>query len=275
MNYFILDHELRVRLFSFLAIFVGMALWELAAPKRPLLASKGSRWLNNLVLVTIGTGALRLLIPATAMTAASSAVRHQWGLINVLGVPGWPAIILGVAALDLAIYFQHVMFHGVPAFWRLHMVHHTDLDIDVTTGVRFHPLEVILSMGIKIVVVVFLGIPVLAVLIFEVLLNGTSMFNHGNVSILRGFDGWLRLLVVTPDTHRVHHSVIVGERNSNFGFNFPWWDRLFGTYRAQPSEGHTGMTIGLARFRDSRRLTLSRLLVLPFLPDRREKSPTG
>jgi len=185
--------------------------------------------------------------------------------MNNVDLPPWLKIMLGVASLDLAIYFQHVMFHAVPALWRLHMMHHTDLDFDVTTGVRFHPIEIILSMGIKMTVVVVLGIAALAVLIFEVLLNGTSMFNHGNVRLPRRIDRWLRLFVVTPEMHRVHHSVVIRETNSNFGFNLPWWDRLLGTYRPQPAAGHEGMTIGLSHFRDPKRLTLPWLLALPFI----------
>ncbi len=267
MNHFVLDHELPVRLFFFTTIFAGVAIWEYFAPKRPYLTSKSARWSSNLGIVVIDSAALRILMPATAVSAASYAAVHKWGLLNNIELSGLPVLILGLAALDAAIYFQHVMFHAVPLFWRLHRVHHTDLDFDVTTGVRFHPLEVILSMGIKIGVVLFLGVPVLAVLLFEVLLNGTSMFNHGNVAIPRRFDRWLRLFVVTPDMHRVHHSVIVRETNSNFGFNFPWWDRLFGTYRGQPAAGHDRMVIGIARYRDPKHLTVSHLLTLPFLPE--------
>jgi len=268
MNYFVLDDEVFVRLVFFLAILGCMALWELFAPRRPLHAPKSRRWFGNLGIVFIDSAALRFLMPVTAMAAASSAASHDWGLLHSVGITGWLAVLLGVAALDIAIYFQHVMFHAVPLFWRLHKVHHTDLDIDVTTGVRFHPLEVLFSMGIKVGVVLFFGAPVLAVLAFEVLLNGTSMFNHGNVGMAHGVDKCLRLLVVTPDMHRVHHSVIIQETNSNFGFNFPWWDRLFGTYRPQPSAGHDDMVIGIARYRDPKDLTLPRLLVLPFLRER-------
>jgi sterol desaturase/sphingolipid hydroxylase (fatty acid hydroxylase superfamily) len=174
------------------------------------------------------------------------------------------AIIIGILFLDMVIYLQHLMFHAVPLLWRLHMVHHADLDIDVTTGLRFHPIEILISMGIKVAAVAVIGPPMTAVLIFEVILNGTAMFNHGNVSMPGALDRVVRLFVVTPDMHRVHHSVTIRETNSNFGFNFPWWDRIFGTYRAQPVAGHKGMTIGLAQFRDPRKLTLLHLLVLPF-----------
>ena len=267
MNYYVLDRELPIRLLFFVSIFAGMAIWEYVAPKRSNLTSKSARWFRNLCVAIIDSAALRVLAPATAVTAASYATVHKWGLFNNIELSGLPILILGLGALDAAIYFQHVMFHAVPLFWRLHKVHHTDLDFDVTTGVRFHPLEVMLSMGIKIGVVVFLGVPVPAVLLFEILLNGTSMFNHGNVAMPLSSDRWLRLFVVTPDMHRVHHSVIIRETNSNFGFNFPWWDRLFGTYRAQPVAGHDRIVIGIARYRDPQYLTLVRLLILPFLPE--------
>jgi sterol desaturase/sphingolipid hydroxylase (fatty acid hydroxylase superfamily) len=267
MNYLILDYELPLRLTPFVAVLVVMALWEGLSPRRPLAASRWTRWINNLGMVAIDSVVLRLVMPATAISVASFVTPHGWGLFNVIGLSGWPAIVLGLITLDLVIYGQHAMFHAVPIFWRLHKVHHTDLDVDVTTGVRFHPAEVVLSMGIKMAVVFLLGAPVLAVLLFEVLLNGTSMFNHGNVYLWSGFDRWLRLFVVTPDMHRVHHSVIIRETNSNFGFNLPWWDRLFGTYRAQPAAGHDRMVIGIARYRNPKRLTLARLLALPFLPE--------
>jgi len=174
-----------------------------------------------------------------------------------------------VIVLDLAIYLQHVLFHAVPVLWRLHRMHHADLEFDVSTGVRFHPIEILLSMGIKLGVVAALGTPAVAVLVFEVLLNATSMFNHGNVRLPARTDRVLRWIVVTPEMHRVHHSVVPRETNSNFGFNLPWWDRLFGTYRAQPAAGHEGMTIGIAQFRDPSELRLDRLLIQPFRDDDR------
>ncbi len=215
-------------------------------------------------MVLIDSLALRFLMPVTAISAAAYVETHGFGLLVMIPSPQWLSLPLGIVILDLAIYAQHVMFHTLAPLWRLHMVHHTDLDIDVTTGVRFHPIEVILSMGIKASVVAVMGIPPLAVLIFEILLNGTSIFNHGNIRLSGPVDRALRLFLVTPDMHRVHHSVITGEMNSNFGFNLPWWDRLFATYRAQPSAGHDDMMIGIARFRDPKRLTLPYLLLLPF-----------
>jgi len=207
---------------------------------------------------------LRLLLPLFAIDVAILAEKNGWGLLNNVFLPHWLKIIIGVVVLDLAIYLQHVMFHGLPMLWRFHMMHHCDLDFDVTTGVRFHPIEVLLSMGIKMAVVYLAGIPALGVLIFEILLNSTSLFNHGNVRLPKGLDRILRLFVVTPDMHRVHHSVIIRETNSNFGFNLSWWDRLLGTYKDQPMAGHTEMVIGLSHLRDLKQLTLAGLLLLPF-----------
>ncbi|MBW2122095.1 MAG: sterol desaturase family protein [Deltaproteobacteria bacterium] len=259
-----MNSEVLVRLAFFSGIFVGVAIWELLAPRRTLTTSKGMRWSGNLAVTFLNSLVVRLLFPVVPVGMALVAEQRGWGVLNNTGLPHWLEIVAGVAVLDLVIYLQHVMFHAVPVLWRLHMMHHADLDFDVTTGLRFHPIEIILSLGIKLATVVVLGPPAAAVLIFEVLLNGTSMFNHGNISLPRGVDQKLRLLVVTPDMHRVHHSVAIRETNSNFGFNLPWWDRLMGTYRDQPARGHEGMTIGLSQFRDARRLTLPWMLALPF-----------
>jgi sterol desaturase/sphingolipid hydroxylase (fatty acid hydroxylase superfamily) len=264
MSNFVLGHEPFIRLSFFVGILALMAIWELLAPRRPLTTSKASRWTSNLGIVLIDTLALRLILSVQAVGMALFVEAHGWGILNNVILPPWIKIILGVLGLDLVIYFQHAMFHALPLFWRLHRMHHTDLDFDVTTGVRFHPIEILLSMGIKIAAVVVLGASAIAVIFFEVLLNGTSMFNHGNVRLPNRIDRVLRLLVVTPEMHRVHHSVVIQEHNSNFGFNFPWWDRLMGTYQAQPTRGHEGMTIGLSQFRDPRRLTLPWLIILPF-----------
>jgi sterol desaturase/sphingolipid hydroxylase (fatty acid hydroxylase superfamily) len=242
-----------------------MAVWESLAPRRMPSTSKTTRWIANLGVIVVGTAAVRLVVPVTAIGMALLAQQRGWGLLNNVALADWLGLAAGVLALDFAIYLQHVMFHAVPALWRLHMMHHSDMDFDVTTGVRFHPVEIVLSMGIKLATIVVIGPSALAVLVFEVALNATSLFNHGNVRLPAGLDRVLRLVVVTPDMHRVHHSSIVRETNSNFGFNFPWWDRLFGTYRAQPDKGHEGMTIGLEQFRDSRKLTLPGLLALPFV----------
>ncbi len=256
--------EALIRLGSFAGVLLLVALGEVRAPRRTLTQSKRRRWFRNLAVVGINTGLVRLLLPMVPVALAVVAGQRQWGLLNNVALPVPLEVVLGVVLLDCAIYLQHVLFHALPLLWRLHRMHHADMDIDVTTGLRFHPVEILLSMGIKLGVVAALGPPALAVLIFEVLLNATSMFNHGNLRIPLGLDRWLRWLVVTPDMHRVHHSVVIRETNSNFGFNLPWWDRLFGTYRAQPRAGHEGMTIGLAQYRDPARLTLLGILAIPF-----------
>jgi len=260
-----MSSEIAIRLSFFFLIFVIIAIWELLAPRRTLTTSKTSRWITNLAITFLNPATVRLVFPILALSMALKAQQNGWGLLNHYNLPFWLAVLVTVALLDLVIYLQHVMFHAVPVLWRLHMVHHADLDYDVTTGLRFHPIEIILSMGIKLAAVVLLGPPTMAVLIFEVLLNGTAMFNHGNIRLPLKLDRALRFLVVTPDMHRVHHSVIIRETNSNYGFNLPWWDRLFGTYRNQPTEGHEGMTIGLSQFREPGRLTFPWLLILPFI----------
>ena len=206
---------------------------------------------------------VRIIFPTAAVGAALVCEAQGWGLFNAVAIPFAVAVLVSVILLDLAIYLQHALFHAVPALWRLHRMHHADLDIDVTTGVRFHPVEILLSLLIKFAVIALLGAPALAVLIFEVLLNATSMFNHSNVRMPAPVDRIVRLLVVTPDMHRVHHSIVRTETNSTFGFNFPWWDRLVGTYRAQPAAGHDGMTIGVEVFRDPAELRLDRMLLQP------------
>lgn len=260
-----MDHEPAIRFFFFFGLLIIMAAWEALAPRLSLRTRKSIRWYSNLGLVAIDTLALRLLVPLQAVGVALYVETHGWGIFNIVLLPEWMSILLGVFFLDFVIYLQHAMFHFIPAFWRLHRVHHTDLDFDVTTGVRFHPVEILLSMGIKMGAVAFLGVSAIAVVIFEVLLNVTSMFNHGNVRFPGRIDRLVRLFVVTPEMHRVHHSVLIKEFNSNFGFNLPWWDRLLGTYRDQPEAGHERMTIGLSQFRDPDALTLPRLLILPFI----------
>jgi len=257
-------NEATIRLGAFIGVFTAMALWEAVAPRRQKSYSRWTRWPSNLAIVALNTMLLRILLPATAVSLALLGAQRGWGLLNNLPLPWWSTVGVSVVLLDLAIYLQHVMFHAIPALWRLHRMHHADLDIDVTTGARFHPIEIILSILIKFGVVAALGAPAAGVLVFEVLLNATSMFNHGNVRITVRLDRWLRWLVVTPDMHHVHHSIMVGETNSNFGFNLPWWDRLLGTYRDQPAAGHEGMTIGIEQFREPRELWLNRMLLQPF-----------
>lgn len=259
----LLASEPALRLGIFLGVLTAMALWELTAPRRRLEIPRLIRWTNNLGVVVLDTFLVRLTFPITAVGLALVAEQNGWGLFNVFAVPGWVAILVSIVALDFAIYLQHVLFHAVPALWRLHRMHHADLGFDVTTGLRFHPVEILLSMGIKLAAIAALGSPAVAVLIFEVILNATAMFNHSNIRIPEGIDRVLRLFVVTPDMHRVHHSVIRSETDSNYGFNLPWWDRLLGTYAAQPKGGHEGMTIGFEQFRTVRDLWLDRMLIQP------------
>jgi len=264
MSEFLSGHEPVVRLVSFVSVFTAMALAEFIAPRRVQGIARIRRWPSNLGIVLIDAAVVRVLFPTSAVALALFAGFKGWGVLNVWPVPDWAAVIIAVVVLDLAIYLQHVLFHAVPALWRLHRMHHADLEFDVTTGARFHPIEIVLSMLIKLAVVGAFGAPAVAVLIFEVLLNATAMFNHSNVRLPDHLDHILRWIVVTPDMHRVHHSVVVRETNSNFGFNLPWWDRLFGTYRAQPAAGHEGMTIGIEKFRDPAEQRLDRMLTQPF-----------
>jgi len=264
-NDWILEYEISIRLGFFIAVFAAIAIWELMAPCRVLTVSRLVRWSNNLGLVFLNSLMLRLLFPAAAAGVAVLAQQRGWGLLNLYETPFLLATVASIVTMDGVIYLQHVMFHAVPALWRLHRVHHADPDYDVTTGTRFHPLEIILSMLIKFATIVVLGPPVVAVVIFEVLLNATAIFNHGNIRLPTRIDRILRLLVVTPDMHRVHHSVEDDEANSNFGFSLPWWDRLFGTYRDQPRAGHQGMTIGIHKFHKPGQITwLPGMLMLPF-----------
>ena len=256
--------EIAIRLGGAALVFAVMALWEWRKPRRALLVGRTPRWPGNLGIVAIDILAVRLLVPLGAVGVALIATQQGWGLFNLIGLPWWASLVLGVIALDLIIYTQHVVFHHIPVLWRLHRMHHADLDIDVTTGLRFHPLEILLSLAIKMAAVLALGVPALAVLIFEVLLNVTSMFNHSNVALPPRLEPIARWIVVTPQMHQVHHSIVRAETDSNFGFNLPWWDRLFGTYRAEPAAGEQAMTIGLPIFREAAESRIVRLLTQPF-----------
>jgi len=264
MNDLMTVMEPAIRLTAFLGVFAAVAVWEALAPRRVTSYSRAQRWPHNLGLVVLDSLVVRLLVPGAAIAVAVAGEARGWGLINALALSGAPAVLLAVVLLDLAIYFQHVMFHAVPTLWRLHRVHHSDLEFDLTTGTRFHPIEILLSTLIKMAAVVAIGAPAIAVLAFEVLLNAASMFNQANAKLPGAVDRWLRLFVVTPDMHRVHHSADYNETNSNFGFNVPWWDRLFGTYRAQPAAGHDAMTLGVDAFRTAADLRLDHLLLQPF-----------
>jgi sterol desaturase/sphingolipid hydroxylase (fatty acid hydroxylase superfamily) len=263
----LLRNEPFIRLAAVVGIFAAMAAWEISAPRREQTLGRGTRWPSNIGVVVLDAFLVRLVFPTTAVGLALVAEVQGWGLLHAVSLPAWAGVLLGIMALDLAIYLQHVLFHAVPVLWRLHRMHHADQEIDVMTGVRFHPIEILLSMGIKLGGVAALGTPAVAVLVFEVLLNATSMFNHSNVRMPVRLDQALRWIVVTPDMHRVHHSIVVRETNSNFGFNLPWWDRLFGTYRDQPAAGHQSMTIGIEQFRDPAEQRLDRMLTQPFRDD--------
>jgi len=253
-----------IRLSLFVGLFSLLALAELIWPRRPLQVAKNRRWLANIGIIVTDSLVVRLLFPVLPITLAATAQTNSWGLFNLIPVTGWPELIAGLLILDLIIYLQHRLFHRIPLLWRLHRMHHTDLDLDVSSGTRFHPLEIALSLLIKMAAVLVFGISPLTMLLFEVILNATSMFNHANLAIPLSIDRWLRLVLITPDMHRVHHSVLPKETDSNFGFSQPWWDRLLGTYRDQPKEGHTGMTIGLHEYRNQQELGFWRLLRIPF-----------
>lgn len=263
---FVLENEKYIRAGFFVGILVIMAIWEILAPRRALVVSKAVRWANNLGLVFFNNFILRILFPAAAVGVAVTASENQWGLFNLIDVPVWFAVVASVVIMDFVIYIQHVMVHAIPFLWRFHRVHHADLDYDVTTGARFHTLEIILSMLIKFATIILLGPPVVAVIIFEVVLNAMAMFNHGNVGLPKTLDTVLRWFVVTPDMHRVHHSIEDDETNSNFGFSLSWWDRLFGTYRDQPRAGHEGMTIGIHGFAEMKQSSwITGMLTMPFI----------
>jgi sterol desaturase/sphingolipid hydroxylase (fatty acid hydroxylase superfamily) len=264
MESWITQHEPGLRFGVFFGLLIVLALAETLAPRRPLRGSRGFRWLHNLLLVAVDTAVLRFGFPILAVAFAGLAQAQGWGVFNQVAAPYWLAVVGSFLALDFIIYAQHRLFHAVPMLWRLHRVHHADIDIDASTGVRFHPIEIVLSMLIKFAAIAALGAPALAVILFEIVLNATSMFSHANLRLPAGLDRALRLIVVTPDMHRVHHSIQRHETDSNFGFNFPWWDRLCGSYRPQPEQGHDGMTIGLTPYQTKLRQDLGWMLLLPF-----------
>lgn len=262
------SHEALIRLSAFIASFTLLVFAERLAPRRRRTFALRQRWAGNLGLMAVDTIVLRTVPAITAVGVAALAHAKGWGLLGaIVSLPTWLDVVVSVIVLDLAIYFQHRLFHAVPALWRLHRVHHTDPELDVTTGVRFHPVEMLLSLGFKAVMIAGLGPPVAAVLLFEVLLNAGSLFSHANLRLPAPVDGLLRALLVTPDMHRVHHSSDPVETDSNFGFTLSWWDRLFGTYRAQPRAGHDAMTIGVEGFAAPAVLGLHRLLIQPLLKE--------
>ncbi|HRQ04580.1 MAG TPA: sterol desaturase family protein [Nitrosomonas halophila] len=259
------EQEALIRAGCFLGILILMASWEVYAPRRKLTISKWLRWRNNLSLTVLNTILIRLVFPVAGTGMAVYAASNQWGLFNQLELPAWLMVGLSLVLLDLVIYGQHLVMHSYAPLWRLHRVHHADLDIDVTTGARFHPLEMLLSMLVKFCAILLFGVSAWGVLLFEIILNAMAMFNHSNIRLPGAIDRRLRILIVTPDMHRVHHSTVPNEMHSNFGFNLAIWDRIFGTYRAQPQAGHIGMTIGLAEWRDQGLCSrLANILMMPF-----------
>ena len=264
MEQLLQNNEALFRLGAFAVVLLLMFLWEASNPRR--IPSLGwSRRLNNLALVSLDVILVRYLVPIGTVAMAEIALSHGWGLFNIVDAGFWPTFILSILLMDLVVYGQHVITHYVPLLWRIHRVHHTDLDLDVTTALRFHPFEIILSMFLKFFFIALFGAPVVAVIVFEIILNISAMFNHSNIQIPAGIDRWLRWFIVTPDMHRVHHSVDMIETNSNYGFNIPWWDRIFRTYRPQPAAGHTKMNIGLNEFQGDKVVFLHWLLVQPFV----------
>ncbi len=260
----LLSLEQPIRLGFFFGTFALMAMLEIISPRRKLSISKSLRWFSNLGIVVLNTVIARAVLPMAPIMFASLSAEMGWGVFNIFDISPWLAIVATIVLMDLAIWLQHVMVHAVPVLWRLHRLHHADLDYDVTTGARFHPIEILLSLGIKFAVIALLGAPAAAVLVFEVILNAMAMFNHANFKLPLGLDAVLRTMFVTPDMHRVHHSIVPEETNSNFGFNLSIWDRMFGTYIAQPTGGHEGMTIGIDLFRTTKDERLDQMLIQPF-----------
>lgn len=253
-----------IRLGCFVGVLLLCTLWENVLPRKVLTVSRAFRWVNNLSLVALNSVVIALVLPIAAFQAAVIASEHQWGLFQVLSLPDWLNVLLSIILLDFVIYVQHVIFHRIPVLWKLHRMHHADLDIDVTTGARFHPIEILISMVIKIGAVFMLGVSPIAIVMFEIILNASAMFNHSNAKLALPVDAWLRKAIVTPDMHRVHHSVIQRETHSNFGFFLSVWDRMFSTYRAQPELGHEHVVIGLPDIRDKQEQRLDKLLTQPF-----------
>ena len=256
--------ESSARLGFFLGILILIGMWEIAAPRRGGPHSILFRWANNFSLVVFNTALMRLIFPTALVGIAVFFQETGWGLFNILSLPFWSEILFALVLLDLAIYWQHKMLHAVPLLWRIHRMHHTDIDFDVSTGVRFHPIEIILSMCIKIFVIALLGAAPLATVVFEIVLSGSAIFSHGNILIPRRFEIMLRRFLVTPDMHRIHHSIEEVETNSNFGFCLSWWDRIFATYREEPKRTHTEMCLGLGEYRSKKWQSFAGLLRVPF-----------
>ncbi len=269
MSEWISSNEALLRVLIFSVVFISMALWEMYAPFRELKIKKSKRWANNLGLIVFNTILLRAVFPMAAVGIAVIAEQNNWGLLNNLNWHFTLTVIAAVVLLDLIIYFQHILMHAIPFLWRLHKVHHADIDFDLTTGLRFHPLEIIISMLIKFLFIIILGAPVISVIIFEIILNGMSIFNHSNIQLPRAIDNFIRWVFVTPDMHRIHHSIKSKESNANFSFNFSFWDRLFGTYCKDPDIGQLSMTVGISDFRKP--IDVVNFFGMLFLPFKKKK----
>ena len=259
------EYESYIRLGSFLGIFALLTIWEISSPKRELLQLRRFRWFSNIGLVVLSSVLIRFILPTAAVGVALHVEQEQLGFLNLYELPFIVQFIFAFILMDLAIYFQHVMFHALPLFWRFHRVHHSDLDCDITTGLRFHPFEMIISIVFKFLIIASIGAPVLAVVFFEIILNAASMFTHSNIKIPSAIEKMVRWFIVTPDMHRIHHSIKENETNSNFGFFISIWDRLLGTYIQEPEQGHDNMQIGLQRFREPKWQNLRWLIYLPFV----------
>ncbi len=265
MKEFFFQYESYIRLSSFIGLYALLTLWEISSPKRKLEHARRLRWVSNFGLIIISSILIRFIFPTAAVGISLLVEQNHWGLLYYFELPYIIHFIAAFVLMDLSLYFQHVMFHALPLFWRFHRVHHTDLDFDITTGLRFHPFEMVISILIKFMTITALGVPVLAVVIFEIILNAASMFSHSNIKIHSAIEQMTRWFIVTPDMHRIHHSVSENETNSNFGFFISVWDRLFGTYTKEPKEGHTGMQIGLNNFREPKWQDIRWLIYLPFV----------
>ncbi|MEJ2177290.1 MAG: sterol desaturase family protein [Gammaproteobacteria bacterium] len=276
MNNLIADSEATLRLAAFFLVLITLVCLEFLFPRRKLTLPRTQRWFSNIGISLFNTVFVKLVFPLAGIGAAVLAEQNNWGLFNQVEVSHWLGVMVFLLIFDLTIYLQHRLFHAVPFLWHLHRMHHTDVDYDVTTGNRFHPVSILLSSVIKFVLVILMGAAPIAVLIAEVLLNATSMFNHSNLKLPVGLDRLLRRIIVTPDMHRIHHSVIMSEHSHNFGFNFPWWDRLFGTYQAEPALGHESMQIGIEGFQNRRSANFLWLLIQPFTkPDIKDRHQDG
>lgn len=265
---FLLAHETAIRFGVLVSTFGVMALWEIMAPLRAPDTSKGIRWSNHVMLAAINMALVRVLFPVAAVALAIYASDQSIGLFNMIWAPYALTFAAGVVLLDLTVYVFHLLFHSVPVLWRIHRVHHADLDIDVSTGVRFHPIQMVIAVIIKSATILAFGLPPLSVLTFEIASHSITLFNHGNVRVRPSVDRVLRWFIVTPDMHRIHHSIHRAETDSNFGFVLPWWDRMFGTYCAEPAAGQERMVVGIESFRTGRDLWLDRLVTNPVIDDR-------